>query len=90
MMPMFSPFQQPYMFPPFMGQQAYNPYQPQQFGPPLQPFQQNNVKNGKPDIKKMKLSLISRFRVAGLVVYFCFFFKKYSKTFTIQRFDLFK
>ena len=94
MMPqMFSPFQQPYMFPPpYMGQPPYNPYQPQQFGnsspPPFQP--QNKPKSNKPDGKRIKLSLLSRFRVAGLVVYFSLFFKKYSKSFTIQRFDLFK
>lgn len=34
--------------------------------------------------------MLSKFRVAGWVVYFSIFFPKYSKSFTIHRFDLFK
>lgn len=69
------------MMPPYNMNQA--PYQMQQ--PNQKPGNQpNKAKSYK---KKRRLS---RFRIAGYVVYFSLFFKKYAKTFTLNRFDKFK
>jgi hypothetical protein len=40
--------------------------------------------------KKKKFNPLSMFRIAGYVVFFSIFFKKFSKTFTLCRFDKFK
>lgn len=88
MMPMYQPY--PYqMMPPMMPPYNMNmaPYQMQ----PNQNLSQkpsneppNKVKSYK---KKRRLN---RFRIAGYVVFFSLFFKKYVKTFTLNRFDKFK
>lgn len=46
-------------------------------------------KKKMPKLNK-KLKNVNKFRVAGYVVYFSIFFQKYTKSFTIKRFDEFK
>lgn len=75
-MPFQMPFQNLYQMGSMGNMNDMNPYS-----------QPSKNKAGK---KIKKLDPIRRFRVAGYVVYFSIFFKKYSKSFTINRFDDFK